>query len=63
MLDAAPQQQKILTGPRCDHCCGGTSVLGITPHRRRKWSHVWMLECMLCGMPQTIEKQIPQHPH
>ena len=63
MLDAVPQLQKILTGPRCDHCGGGTRLLGIAPHRRRKWSHVWMLECTLCGAPHTIEKQIPPHPH
>jgi hypothetical protein len=63
MLDATPQTQKILTGPRCDHCGGGTRLLGIAPHRRRKWSHVWTLECMLCGAPHSIEKQIPQHPH
>jgi hypothetical protein len=63
MLDAAPQLQKILTGPRCDRCGGGTRLLGIAPHRRRKWAHVWTLECTLCGMPHSIEKQIPPHPH
>jgi hypothetical protein len=55
--------QKILAGPRCDRCGGRTKLVGIAPHRRRKWAHVWTLECTLCGAPHTIEKQIPQHPH
>jgi hypothetical protein len=63
MLDAVPQFQKVLTGPRCDYCGGITRLVSIKPHRRRKWSHVRDLECTLCGTAHTVETQIPQHPH
>jgi hypothetical protein len=63
MACAAPEQRKILAGPRCGACGGTTRIVRIEPHRRLKRRHVWTLECLKCGATHRAEMPAPTRTH
>ena len=62
-VEIKTRERKILVGPPCETCAGPTRIVRIEPHKRRKRRHVWTLECLACGAPQTAEMPKPPCTH